>query len=896
MSKFTPNPRTYSKSNFVDLLELITPNVYEEEDILLSGTTVNPLSQIINTHLAVADSISQVLSISAVANSQTSSLGNISGISQYFVKQNKLTKIDPYLLETKILVPLSASISNYDTSAEFNTYLSGTLLPQLVLATGAESGALEQNIGTLSALTGNANASSVHNYLVDALGWFYFLNTSAQGNLTWEPSSFVLDSFNSLYLGNELATVDGIKGLENHLWRNYSTCTTFSNLGVLPDGYVSGAADAILEPSAGTVATYTSGIQKLENLLTLLEVIYSPAYMDEQDFTVKDAFDSYIDASIRLSDRKSKGPFRKLLNALGFSFADISNEIYNIGLIYDIENTKPEHLQYIADLIGWQLTGFSPSKWRHQLRTAVSLYKRKGTLASIQYAINALISESVFDASGKASELWESYLPHLIWYSLGTESPYFENLSTWTPGLAADAGVVSYSTSSMEENLKIVTDSLLLELYKKFPNNFLFYGKPFPISRLYEIDASGGLGDLYTIINEPIMKPFHMHSPLDENYDYVRRQAVLYDEQIPWDAAYVVGPLGEGVYMAGLDHPTDPNERPLYLSATGDLEFFFNYRDYHNHPMPPFEEVKYYKDCTLSPQLVEYLIERLKCFGVRESFADEVENFILSGAINTDTNLGSLNEFLMFFSSVQIPPNYNDVMLNISNHQNNLLGLWNGKSSHLFIDFDNTDFDFAKNTLEGDSKLALYEAARLARRFSPAHAITRVNLNVSGEDGYEVSGTKWMYLGLDKDDTRRLYSPSSILANYEFSGVAMGTVSPGTNDGRGGLNTFKRDQVDEITDVLLSSTTATVTPAANNILPARRALRRRNFRYLLPREGYYDRTGFNAPNSWAASTLEYSMPDSLGAFTLGYVASAGQFYPILDQILLFHLYKCYFPL
>ncbi len=37
--------------------------------------------------------------------------------------------------------------------------------------------------------------------------------------------------------------------------------------------------------------------------------------------------------------------------------ADISNEIENIGLIYDIENVKAEHLQYIADLIGFKLRG-----------------------------------------------------------------------------------------------------------------------------------------------------------------------------------------------------------------------------------------------------------------------------------------------------------------------------------------------------------------------------------------------------------------------------------------------------------------------------------------------------------------------------------------------------------
>lgn len=100
-NRYTPNPRKYYKSNYVDAVELITPKVYQQEDLDLSGTEINPLSQVINSHIRAAANISQVLSISGVANSQTSSLGNISGISQYFVKQNNLTKINPFILEQK---------------------------------------------------------------------------------------------------------------------------------------------------------------------------------------------------------------------------------------------------------------------------------------------------------------------------------------------------------------------------------------------------------------------------------------------------------------------------------------------------------------------------------------------------------------------------------------------------------------------------------------------------------------------------------------------------------------------------------------------------------------------------------------------------------------------------
>ena len=233
----------------------------------------------------------------------------------------------------------------------------------------------------------------------------------------------------------------------------------------------------------------------------------------------------------------------------------------------------------------------------------------------------------------------------------------------------------------------------------------------------------------------------------------------------------------------------------------------------------------------------------------------------------------------MFFSTVQIPPNFDEVMLSISNYEKNLLDLWNGKSSHLFIDFNSGDFDFSKDTLASDGKNALLEASRVAKEFAPAHAIPRVNLNASAEDDYHTSSTKFLYLGLDHDGTRESYTSASILGNFQYSGVSMGTVTPGNKLGRGGLNTFKRDDVDKITDNLLDSTTAA--PLAN---VGRRALRRRNLRYLLPKEGYYDRTGFNGPVSYDPSTLENSMPSSIGELTLGYVASAGKFFPVVDPV------------
>ena len=865
-SKYTPNPRTYYKSNFVDLLEVLTPGVYQQEDVELHGTEINPISQVIKTHIDIANNVSTVLPLSSVPGTQTKDLSSINGISQYFVKQNELTKVTNQSFLQDILLPLEKNYSNFEAKVDFYNYLSSTLLPKLVPPGVNTPGTIENNMSELSAFTNNAEASSVHNYLVDSLGWFYFLNTSALGGLDYSPSSFVLSCLSDLFIGRELNTLDGVSGLQEYVWKNVEACSFGS---YIPDAFLSGPADAILDSSDGSVATYTSGTQRLENLQVLNQVIYSPLNIDSQDYTVKAAFDDFIDAQITLEDRTSAGPHRKFLTALGFHFSDISDQAENIKYLYDIENVDAERIRYLADLIGYKLRGNASEKWRHQLRVATDVYKKIGTEAALRSALNALIVNSVLDLSGSITPLWESYLPFLIWYALGTESPLFKDLKTWTVEKASESGVVAYSTSSLEDNLKLATDTILLDLARVFPENFRSFGEEYPLPRFYKMNANGTKGEVYSIIGDPKSLGWHAHVSGEPGYEAIRRQRYDYGERSQWDDAVGQGPFGTGVYMAGISHPQD-DVAVQYLLFEGDADFVFNFRGRQNYPIPPFEEVKYYRDCVVTQPLVDLLVDKLKCFKVRPEFADQVGDYISEAAVNTDNAIEDLNEFLMFFSSVQNPPNYDDVMFSISDYEKNLLSLWNGKSSHFFLDFDNTDFNFRSANLENDSKYALYETARVTQEYSPAHSIPRVNLNASAFDFTEPSSTLFSYVGVDKVDTRAGYSSGTILGNIAVSGVEI--TSSKTPEG---YSTFKRDQVDTITSQL-SSTDVIVGPTRN-------ALRRRNLKNVLPKEGYYDRTGFNAPVQWAELINEESMPSSLGELTLGYIPSSNSFFPIEDH-------------
>ena len=63
--------------------------------------------------------------------------------------------------------------------------------------------------------------------------------------------------------------------------------------------------------------------------------------------------------------------------------------------------------------------------------------------------------------------------------------------------------------------------------------------------------------------------------------------------------------------MAGLDM-----HRPVqYISNLKEiLNFFSTIAERVNYPMPPFEEVKYYQDSSVTKPMVDLLVERLKCF------------------------------------------------------------------------------------------------------------------------------------------------------------------------------------------------------------------------------------------------------------------------------------------
>jgi len=765
MSKAISNisNKQFYKSNYSEALKSVIPYVYFEEDYAKNEKEIDILDQVVNSHLKIIGNISNLLYVSAIPGTVFADIDDPSGISKFFVKQNNLTDVDLNDFERKILVPLDKAYSDFETSSDFSDYVNTTLLPGIRL-----------NTPSLDFLEGG-NVSANHIYLINNLSWMYFLNLSS-ASLNYNPSSYVHDVLVSkIYTGQSIQINDGIKGLTEYIWRNYNYIPSWSSLDILPKDFKP-------IPSI-TQDQFTSGTQQLEKLLTLVDVIYSPLYIDNGDTRVKDAINDYIQNTYLIEQQILTGPFIKLIKAFSFAFADYSNYIDRLEIVNDIDRCPEELLPYLADLIGWKLFGSEPDRWRLQLVNAVDIYRNVGTKRSIQLISDSVFGQDVFDVSSSIYELWESYIPFLIQYALATESTLLDDFSTWTPEISNNLGISINDRTNMDTNVRLCVDKIIYDLALKYRTNFLFKGKPFPI---------------------------------------------------------------------------------------GDVDFIFNYRG-RDYLVPPFEEIPYYKNIRVTYDMVDTIVDKLVCFGVRQAFAVQVGNYIRSKVLDVaDDTLTSNNGWLFFTSSVQYAPNWNSVIKDITNTKSEYLPLWNGKSSHFKIVFEASSFDFNKTSLEADSRETLAVASQVAKEFSPAHSIPNVIALVNEQDWYtNYSGTNFNFVKLDKVEHGSLFIPgSNALAGYGLSALVTPSYKRGIT--ATSVNTFSRVDADSITDPILSH-------GGTVALLPRRSHRRRNLKNILPKDGFYDRTGFNMPVSWQ----DYVVSNA-SFLPLGFIPSGLKFTPITN--------------
>jgi hypothetical protein len=427
--------KNFHKHNYFDAFKYIVPGYIYEDDRNHSPKDDDLADVVINSNIDIANNISTIINVSSVAGGSSENVNTLNGITPYFVKQNNLTNITTQDFEDNILLPLTNKrFGEFTTIESFSSFVDGTLIPATKLNN-------PQSLAT-------STPAQVHNYLVTNNSWLYFLNTTGT---YYDPSSYVSDLIvNKLFKGKKVTTSDGVQGITEYVYRNELT-------DFYPNTYFASGARADL-----------SGAQQLEKLKTWVDILYSPLYADNSDFRVRDKFLTFIDGNIKTSRKVEDGPFTRFLRALSFLAYDIDNLSEQLTTNYDLEDCPDEYLPLLAKLIGWDLFGVDPDRWRLQLRNATNIYKAVGTSKAVQFALNTVFPKDQFPIQTSLVELWESYVPYLIYYALATESEYFKDYSTWTPDLALRMGVLGYSTSSMDENLSRATDRIIFETYTQF--------------------------------------------------------------------------------------------------------------------------------------------------------------------------------------------------------------------------------------------------------------------------------------------------------------------------------------------------------------------------------------------------------------------------------------------
>ena len=436
-SRFSPKKQLYFKRNFSEVIESLVPRYYVLEDRAQVDDKIDTFDATINTHLEIAEDISLILDLPT--GDVFKNLDTFDGISPFFNKKNGFSDIDKLKFEKEILFNIQKSFSEFTSKADFKSYVDNTFIPLL---------------------NDSRSTPSSVDYYLNRLGWFYLLATDS--NKAIQPSSIVSEYLTEkIYSGYPLTTADGVNALTEYIWKN--------NLAYIPTDFLSGAGE------------YVSGTQQLDKLKTINEILYSNTYLDRLDSYISDSFILYKNTAEYQDNLVSNGPFWRLLRAFSFAFADMQNEANSLQTLYDLQDCPDEYLPEIAKLIGWKLVGYDRNKWRLQLANAVSIYRKTGTKASIQAALNNMFSEDSVNMDSYLQELWESYIPFIILYSLATESIFFKDYSTYTRTIAAELDIDNYDSTNFENNIRAGVDKILLRLFSKFPDHFKLASVPFPI-------------------------------------------------------------------------------------------------------------------------------------------------------------------------------------------------------------------------------------------------------------------------------------------------------------------------------------------------------------------------------------------------------------------------------
>ena len=743
------------KANYIEVIKRILPDYYEQTDYNLFGSEEDLQYRVLGSILYLANNVSSLIGRPTTYNLQVSAFSSNESYVPYFVPFNGLTEVSPTTYETYVLAPFGKRFSSFTNKQEFSDFLLTSALPHTQanyvsdFFASSFSATVDPNITTVSA---------VSNTLIDKLGWAYFQNTSGTivDSNSMGVSSFLYSSLmENVYYGKNLKTSDGVQNLFKWMYRNAigggSEWAGVRNK-FLPVPFNN--TSAIYNPVDGQGGNlYASGAQLVSALDTLVSV-----WVNEDDPNSL-YFRDIVNASLLgldVSRMENAGPMSKMLKALAYGFYDVQTSIRDIQYLLDIEECPDEFLQYLGRYLGWTFFTDDPDKWRDQLRQAIFLYKAKGTRQAIANAVNMVIPSSVYNPVAPVSglqELWESYIPNLLYYTLKTETnlgkskkEYLDFKREFNGALASsgiDFRVNNYDAHDPDKNLRFAVDAILQLLNEKY-GYMDIGGIPYKETAFWESQKARGVTPGYRYRDAFLTIP-------------------------PWEESRFYQNCGVG-----------PNVDGFIQSVSSVLSRAYT---------------------------------QAGC-GVSTSAANSVAKYILSSVGVKDEDginepgWGANNNFRFMTSSLQLPFNYQEIIRGGDLESMSVFDYWNSKSSEVHTKLFASSIDFSSNSYTNISntkigRKGIPTIVNIFRQFAPFHTLNKIFVGSAITDDYYGTRSghtpKQAWSGIvdlevintiqsDMDQLHSTYSvsafPGAWAAGGSFSGVGVFPSTSNPQNGR----------------------------------------------------------------------------------------------------------------
>tara|TARA_R100000008_G_scaffold86630_1_gene80555 strand:+ start:2495 stop:6436 length:3942 start_codon:yes stop_codon:yes gene_type:complete len=664
-----------NKFNYIEIINRMVPEYYRETDYALYGSEEDVSLTFLGNLLKAAVYNDLIFDVSTLSKND---------IAEYFVPQGN-TYVSPNVFQSKILKIYGLKFDDFKTKDELKSWVSSTLLPDTVV---------NEPSGFHSLLSGLAfgNYSTLgdtHEYLIDTLGMFYFMNTSslvgAGGDLSATLVDYLVDPILS---GVPAVDKHAINSLYRFFWNNRENSSFYG--GFFAPQWRQSEADL-----SGN--KYLSGTQMFEAIRLQLETWTDDRLKDNEFY--KDSLNALLTTDGAFPSKlRDAGPFQRFLKAISLGIADINLILEEIGDLLSIDECPEQFLELLANNIGWQFLTGDYSKWRAQLRNAVLMYKTKGSVVGLEAACKLIFPDNIFKASD-LKESWESYVPKMLYYLIKTESfiakeglefSTKEDLfgGSWPEGVRFNQAPLGYQAAK-DRNYRFLVDGILESFHNKF-NAIKIGGKDF--------------------------------------------------RTLPMWTCLPVNNRNKGFWHR--NYPEDKNVSSVIPSPTTAFGFYV--------AVPPWEKYGFYKEVELSNSRIEYFCNILS--GDRSDFGFEVKQEYVEGfktllvdalnsfyALEEPPAFSENNKFRVFTEGHQLPPNYSSFVQygNASSLED--FDTWNTKGSFVFAVFNSSSIDY---TVDGydtfKNKAALKTYHDVLRDFLPLHAVIRLILYADLNDIHDI--------------------------------------------------------------------------------------------------------------------------------------------------------------